>query len=358
MAPAIPPTVCATVSPRPKHNRRQRWHARRELNDLRSYKKVRTTVTDQAFTGLQQQALETYLDESLDPVLEVLEAMEDQRLKDSSKVAAAIKAMDELESRISSIAASETELNTLSEQQKKLDKQLKKLAQTTVGTKEYDKAQKAVAETISSLVNMLTDMGPAMRNIQKTLSDLAVMYRATLEISKHPVRLSDESAASVSRSLTRQLTTSLSSDIRPVVNEAFRRVQTDIDNTINAAVSRLEKERARLAKELEKVSAERQELAELIEKDTERIDNTKRFALWSVLTALCASVGFVAIGGLGVGVMTFLGIPDGLGELWGHVASAETWYATVGWLIVTMTVMGLIVSPMVLLASKLIGDDQ
>ena len=315
-------------------------------------------MAEQALTGQQQQALETYLDESLDPVLEVLETMEDQRLKDSAKMAAALEAMDELENRISSIAVSETELNTLSEQQQKLDKQLKTLAQTTVGTKEYDQAQKAVAQTISSLISMLADMGPAMRNIQKTLGDLAVMYRATLEVSKHPVRLSDESATSVSRGLTRQLTTSLSSDIKPVVDESFRRVQDDIDNTVNAAVSRLEEERALLEKELKKVSAERRKLAEAIAKDTERIDNTKRFALWSVLAALLASAGFVAIGGLGVGVMTFLGIPDGLGALWGHVVGAETWYGTMGWLIVTMTVMGLIVSPMVYLAAKLIGDGD
>ena len=313
-------------------------------------------MTEQALTGQQQQALEAYLDESMDPVLEALETMQSQRMQDSEKIAAALKAIDELESRISSIAASEKELYTLSEQQQKLKKQLKSLAQTTVGTKEYDQAQKAVAQTISSLISMLADMGPAMRNIQKTLGDLAVMYRATLEVAKHPVKLSNESALSVSRGLTRQLTTSLSSDIRPVVNESFRRVQDDIDGTVNAAVSRLKKERALLAKELEKVSAERQELADLIEKDIKRIDNTKRFALWSVLAALLASVGFVAIGGLGVGVMTFLGIPDGLGTLWSHVAGAETWYGVIGWLIVTITVMGLIVSPMVYLAAKWIGD--
>lgn len=47
------------------------------------------------------------------------------------------------------------------------------------------------------------------------------------------------------------------------------------------------------------------------------------------------------------------------GALWGHVAGAETWYGVIGWLIVTLTVMGLIVSPMVYLAGKLIeiGDD-
>ena len=314
-------------------------------------------MTEQALTGQQQQALETYLDESLDPVLEALETMQDQRAKDSVKMAAALKAMDGLESKISSIAVSEKELNTLSEQQQKLDKQLKKLAQTTVGTKEYDQAQKAVAATISSLIIMLADTGPAMRNIQKTLLDLAKMYRATIEVAKHPVKLSNESAESVSRGLTSQLTTSLSSDIRPVVNEAFRQVQTDLDRTVNAAVSRLVAERALLAIELQKVSAERQKLAEAIQKDIERIDNTKRFALWSVLAALLASVGFVAIGGLGVGVMTFLGLPDGLNTLWGHVVDAETWYSTIGWLTVTMTVIGLIVGPMFYLALKLIRDD-
>lgn len=126
----------------------------------------------------------------------------------------------------------------------------------------------------------------------------------------------------------------------------------------SAAVSRLEKERARLAKELEKVSTERQKLTEAIEKDSVRIDNTKRFALWAVMAALLAGVGFTSIGGLSAGVMTFLGIPDRVGALWSHVAGAQTWYSTIGWLIVTVTVMGLIVSPMVYIASKLIGDDD
>lgn len=317
-------------------------------------------MTEQALSARQQQALENYLDESLDPILEALETMQSQHSKDSEKMTSALKAMDDLESRISSIATSEAELKTLSEQQSKLDAQLKTLAQTTVGTKEYDQAQKAVAETISSLIGMLTDMGPALNSIRTTLGDLAVMYRATLEVSKHPVRLSDESAESVSHGLARQLTRTLTTEIRPVVDESFRRVQTDLDSLIDAGVSRMEKERARLSRELEKVTAEREKLAEAIQRDTERMDNTKQFALWSVLAALVASVGFVAIGGLGVGVMTFLGLPDGLKALWGQVADAATWYGTLGWLIVTMTIMGLIISPMVYLAGKVIdigGDD-
>lgn len=315
-------------------------------------------MTEHTLTGQQQQALETYLDEGLDPVLEALETIQSQRAKDSEKMASALEAMDELESRISSIATSEKELQTLSEQQQKLDAQLKTLAQTTVGTKEYDQAQKAVAATISSLVGMLTDIGPALNNIRTTLLDLAAMYRATIEVSKHPVKLSDESAKSVSRGLTRQLTTSLSSGIRPVVDESFRHVQADIDGTVNAAVSRLEEERSRLSKELEKVTTERERLTEAIQRDTERMGNTKRFALWSVLAALVTGIGFVAIGGLGVGVMTFLGLPDGLRALWGQVAGAATWYGTIGWLIVTMTVIGLIISPMVYLAVKLVGDGD
>ena len=311
----------------------------------------------QPLTGQQQQVLEAYLNESLDPVLEALETMQSQRAKDSEKMASALKAVNELKRRTSNVATSEKELSKLSGQQKLLDKQLKMLARTTVGTKEYDQAQKAVAETISSLVNMLTDMGPALKNIQKTLGDLAAMYRATLEVAKHPVRLSDESAVSVSRGLTKQLTTSLSSEIKPLVNKSFEGVQKELDDSANAAVNRMEKERARLSKELEKVSAERKKLTEAIERDTERIDNTKRFALWAVLAALLASSGFVAIGGLGIGIMTFLGIPEGLGALWGHVAGAETWYGTIGWLFVTVTVMGFIVSPMIYIASKLIGDD-
>lgn len=308
-------------------------------------------------TGHQQQTLETYLDESLDPILEALETMQSQRTKDSTKTAAALKAVSELETKIQSIAASEKELLRLSGQQQKLGEQLKSLAQTTVGTKEYDQAQRAVAETISSLVNMLTDMGPSMKSIQKTLGDLAAMYRATLEVAKHPVKLSDESAKSVSRGLTRQLTTSLSSDLRPLVNESFKSVQDSLDSTVNAAVNRLERERARLSKELEKVTTERQKLAEAIQKDTERTENTKRFALWAIVATLLVGAGLTAIGALGVGVMQFLGLPDGVGTLWGHVAAAETWYSTLGWLAVTLGAIGLIVSPMVYVASKLAGDD-
>ncbi|AQS72993.1 hypothetical protein [Corynebacterium ammoniagenes] len=105
------------------------------------------------------------------------------------------------------------------------------------------------------------------------------------------------------------------------------------------------------------MTTERQKLAEAIQKDTERMENTKRFALWVIIAALLVGAGLTAIGALGVGVMQFLGLPDGVGTLWGHVTAAETWYSTVGWLAVTLGTIGLIVSPMVYVASKLAGDD-
>ena len=311
----------------------------------------------QELTGQQENALEEYLDEALDPVLEALETMQSNRVTDATKTAAALKAVEELEKQIQSIGTSEQELQTLSAQQQKLDKQLKSLAQTTVGTKEYDAAQKAVAETISSLVSMLTDMGPAMRSIQKTLNDLAAMYKATLEVAKHPVRLSDESAKSVSQGLTRQLSTSLSSTVKPVVETSFERDEESIDRTVNTAVNRLEKERERLSRQLEKAAGEREKLNEALAKDAERMADTKRFTLCVVVAAALIGAGMTAVGALGVGVMNFFGL-EGVSALWTHVAGADTWYATVGWLILTLGVIGLLASPIMYVAIKILNFED
>ncbi|WP_018022955.1 hypothetical protein [Corynebacterium doosanense] len=302
--------------------------------------------------------IEQYLNPELDPVMEALEKLTDDRVSQKQKLSSAMEAAEQLAERVTEVEVSVVGLTHLSEQQQQLAERLRQLSQTTVGTEEYDTAQRAVAETISSLVTMISSMGPALRSVQGTLADLALMYKATLEVAEHPVKLSAASTKNVSQGLSKQISMSLKSELGPLVNQSFARVQESIDGTVNRAVERLQRERALLTKELGKVSQERQKIEESIRKDTDRINNTKRFALWTVLAALLVGAGFVAIGSLGVGAMNFLGIPDGLGTLWSNVASAETWYSTVGWLVVTLAVMGLIVSPMAYVAAKVVSEGK
>ncbi|RNE48863.1 hypothetical protein C5L39_06095 [Corynebacterium alimapuense] len=82
--------------------------------------------------------------------------------------------------------------------------------------------------------------------------------------------------------------------------------------------------------------------------------DTKRFTLWAVVASALIGAGMTAVGALGVGVMRFFGL-EGVSALWSHVAAAETWYATVGWLILTLGVIGLLVSPILYVTVKILN---
>lgn len=245
-----------------------------------------------------------------------------------------------LEQQIENLGIPEKELQHLQQQQTTLNEQLRQLSQATVGTKEYNAAQQAAAETIEAIISMLTNMGPAMGQIQQTLLELSRMYRATLEVAKHPVQLSKSAAESVSEGLGRQLKSSLNSEIRPVVSAAFDRVKDDVQAASDRAAERLAAERERHEKQLQEMRKLHQEQAALVEKIEKQTARSRDFALWVLTGCITGFTAVAVMGFFGNGLFEVLGIPAGMGWLWAQVFAAGSWYAGLGWFIVALLALG------------------
>lgn len=245
-----------------------------------------------------------------------------------------------IEQQIENLGISEKELQHLRQQQTTLNEQLRQLSQTTVGTSEYNAAQKAAAETIEAIISMLTSMGPSMNQIQQTLLNLSQMYRATLEVAQHPVQLSNDAAESLSSGLSRQLTRTLTTEIRPVVDAAFDRVKADVESASDMAVERLAAERLRHEEQLQEMRELHQEQAALVEKIEKQTARSRDFALWVLTGCITGFTAVAVLGFFGHGLLSVLGIPAGMGWLWGQVFGAGSWYAGLGWFIVALVSLG------------------
>lgn len=245
-----------------------------------------------------------------------------------------------IEQQIENLGISEKELQHLQQQQTTLNEQLRQLSQTTVGTSEYQQAQKAAAETIEAIISMLTNMGPAMGQIQQTLLELSRMYRATLEVANHPVQLSKNAAESVSSGLSRQLTRTLTTEIRPVVSAAFEQVKADVESESDKAVERLAAERKRHEQQLEEMRKLHEQQAALVEKIEKQTARSRDFALWVLTGCITGFTAVAVLGFFGHGLLSVLGIPAGMSWLWAQVFGASSWYAGLGWFIVALVSLG------------------
>ncbi|MFW9061730.1 hypothetical protein ACOI99_13755 [Corynebacterium striatum] len=58
-------------------------------------------------------------------------------------------------------------------------------------------------------------------------------------------------------------------------------------------------------------------------------------ASWIAASVLFVAIALVAVGALGKGLLSMLGIPDGVSALWGHVQEANGIGPTLGWLALT-----------------------
>lgn len=261
----------------------------------------------------------------------------------------------DIEQQIENLGISEKELKRLETQQKQLKEQLRQLAQATVGTAEYNAAQQAAAETIEAIISMLTNMGPAMGQIQQTLLELSRMYRATLEVANHPVQLSKNAAESVSSGLSRQLTRTLTTEIRPVVSAAFEQVKADVESESDKAVERLAAERKRHEQQLEEMRDLHQEQAALVEKIEKQTARSRDFALWVLTGCITGFTAVAVLGFFGHGLLSVLGIPAGMSWLWAQVFGASSWYAGLGWFIVALVSLGAVLWALFELVVRLWG---
>ncbi|WP_235933599.1 hypothetical protein [Corynebacterium qintianiae] len=279
--------------------------------------------------------IEEQITTAVDPILETLTMIADARKTDAEKIVAAEAALDHIQSQVSEMDEWETALSGLSTQQGELERQLQQLAQTTVGTTEYQQAQQAVAETISSLVEITTGLVPAMGSIQNTLTDLAVMYKATLELSRSPVQLSDSAASAISKMLSAQLTRTLISAIRDLVRAEVREGYNQVQEAVDHSVDRVEAANAalvaRLGRLLDRMTAAADKYDVTVSKIEDRTAVTIRLAVWLAVTATVA-IGAAAVAGVALqGVLGLLGVGAGMSELWTRAWGADVWYIGLGW---------------------------
>ncbi|OFN75396.1 hypothetical protein HMPREF2537_02795 [Corynebacterium sp. HMSC074E01] len=296
------------------------------------------------FKKLQPQQLsaveiEQLVWDSTEPLTGAVETLGKSQKSTAEKQKELAQTLANLEQQIENLGLPEKELQHLQQQQNELKQQLQTLAQTTVGTSEYDKAQKKAAETIEAIISMLTSMGPAMNQIQQTLLELSRMYQATLEVAKHPVQLSKSAAESVSEGLGRQLKSSLKSEIRPVVSAAFEQVKDDVSAASDRAAERLAAERKRHEQQLEKMRELHEQQAELVAKIEKQTAQSQKFALWVITACISGVTAAAVLGFFGHGLLNVLGIPSGMGWLWTQVFDAGSWYAGLGWFIVALLVL-------------------
>lgn len=136
------------------------------------------------------------------------------------------------------------------------------------------------------------------------------------------------------------MTSSLNKEIRPVVNAAFDRVKTDVESAADKAVERLAAERRRHSEQLEEMRKLHQEQAALVEKIEKQTARSRDFALWVLTGCITGFTAVAVLGFFGHGLLSVLGIPAGMGWLWGQVFGASSWYAGLGWFIVALVSLG------------------
>lgn len=279
--------------------------------------------------------IEVQIGSVVDPILEALEALADSQATTSEKMSSALAAADHLEARVAGAELQVQALEPLLTQHAELEKRLQQLAQTTVGTAEYEAAQRAVAETLNSLVEITAGLVPSMKTIQATLSDLATMYKATLELSKSPVRLSDDAASAISRSLSAQLEKSMrlaiSGVVRAEVQQGYAQVQEGIDEAVSRHVDRVEAANKALSARVDRASAQVERYEALVDRIERRSALALRLAVWVAVVAAVAVGAVVVVGVSAQGVLGLLGIDAGMSALWARVWGAPAWYIGVGW---------------------------
>ena len=181
------------------------------------------------------------------------------------------------------------------------------------------------------------------------------MYRATLEVANHPVQLSKNAAESVSSGLSRQLTRTLTTEIRPVVSAAFEQVKDDVQNASDRAAERLEAERKRHEQQLQQMRELHQEQAALVEKIEKQTARSRDFALWVLTGCITGFTAVAVLGFFGHGLLSVLGIPAGMSWLWAQVFGASSWYAGLGWFIVALVSLGAVLWALFELVVRLWG---
>ncbi|MDK8455909.1 hypothetical protein QP958_10965 [Corynebacterium marquesiae] len=214
-------------------------------------------------------------------------------------------------------------------------------------------------KNIESLPNGLEGANGYLIEISQQMSQLAETQRLVLEAAESPIHLDKASSQAVAQSLNAQMTSSLTSSLEPLVETAVSGAMSKESESLHKAAQESEKARSALLQEkkaneklLEEIREERKQYNDDMEKSNTRFIKTCMSVSWIAASALVAAIALFAVGALGEGLLTMLGIPDGVSALWGHVQEADGTAPTLGWLALTLTVIAVLIALMTWMLSQ------
>ena len=155
------------------------------------------------------------------------------------------------------------------------------------------------------------------------------------------------------------MTSSLSSSLEPLVEAAVSEAMSKESESLHKAAQASDKARKALLQEqeaneklLEEIRAERKQYNDDMEKSNARFIKTCMSVSWIAASALVIAIALFVVGALGTGLLTMLGIPDGVSALWGHVQEADGTAPTLGWLALTLIVIAVLIALMTWMLSQ------
>lgn len=155
------------------------------------------------------------------------------------------------------------------------------------------------------------------------------------------------------------MTSSLNSSLEPLVEAAVSEAMSKESESLHKAAEESDKARSALLQEkksneklLEEIRAERKQYNEDMAKSSTHLIKACLSASWIAASVLFVAIALVAVGALGKGLLEMFGIPDGIGVLWSHVQEANGIGSTLGWLALTLIVIGVLIALMTWMLSQ------
>lgn len=223
-----------------------------------------------------------------------------------------------------------------------------------------------VQQMITGLIKNIEALPSGMDGVKGTLlelnqqmSQLVKLQREVIRAAQSPIQLDRSSSQAVAQSLNNQMTASLTTDLEPLVAVAVSEAMSKESESLHKAAKASDKARNALLQEkeaneklLEDIRAERKKYNEDMAASNRHFIKACQSAAWIAASVLFVAIALVAVGALGKGLLSMLGIPDGVSALWGHVQEAEGVAPTLGWLALTLIVIGVLIALMTWMLSQ------
>ena len=224
---------------------------------------------------------------------------------------------------------------------------------------DVDRMITGLIRNIEMLPNGMAGVKGLLIEISQQMAQLAGLQRQVIKAAEKPIQLDKASSQAVAQSLNAQMTSSLTSSLEPLVATAVSEAMSKESESLHKAAQASEKARKALLQEkkaneklLEEIREERKQYNDDMEKSNARFIKTCMSVSWIAASVLVAAIALFAVGALGEGLLTMLGIPDGVSALWDHVQEADGTAPTLGWLALTLIVIAVLIALMAWMLSQ------